>query len=410
MDNIAGAPVEGRNFFGRELEVTRLTDILGNDDILLLGPRRIGKTSIARAVMQKVRADGWRSIEINVASCIDERGFLEKLDTALRPELASLGSKVSNTISAALASITSRIKSIKLSVPGVAGVGVEIVGDTTEEWTKVGCEVLQLIAQVEQRWLIYIDELPIMLFNIMRADPVTGVQRVRRFLDWFRNDVRGLPGAQSVRWLVSGSIGLDTLVQQHGMADTINSLSHQGLPAFKDEVAVDMLMVLAGRYQMAFHTEDARSMVDAIKWSQPYYLQTAFHHLRSLMAASPGSAASTLIDAAIETMVQPGSDNDFHHWISRLEQQLDRASAGHAIALLNFAANDALGVRPEALLHIVEERLPGVLPEDARRIFINLRDILERDAYWWPDENSGNKRYRFRLEPLRRWWMRRNTL
>lgn len=402
--------MEGRNFFGRELEVMRLTDILANDDILLLGPRRIGKTSIGRAVMQKVRADGWRSVEINVASCIDERAFLEKLDSALRPELASLGAKVTSTISAALASVASRIKSIKLSVPCAAGVGVEIAEGATEEWTKVGCEVLQLIAQVEQRWLIYIDELPIMLFNIMRSDPVTGVQRVRRFLDWFRNDVRGLPGAQSVRWLVSGSIGLDTLVQQHGMADTINSLSHQGLPAFKDEVAVGMLMALAGRYQMAFHEDDARSMVDAIKWSQPYYLQTAFHHLRSLMVANPGIGAGTLIDAAIETMVQPGSDNDFHHWITRLEQQLDRASAGHAIALLNFAANDPLGVRPEALLNIIEERLPSVLPEDARRIFINLRDILERDAYWWPDEKSGNKRYRFRLEPLRRWWMRRNTL
>ena len=410
MDNIAGAPVEGGNFFGRELEVTRLTDILANDDILLLGPRRIGKTSIARAVMQKVRADGWRSIEINVASCIDERGFLEKLDAALRPELASLGAKVTGTISAALASVASRIKSVKLSVPGAAGVGLEIAEGATEEWTKVGCEVLQLIAQVEQRWLIYIDELPIMLFNIMRADPVTGVQRVRRFLDWFRNDVRGLPGAQSVRWLVSGSIGLDTLVQQHGMADTINSLSHQGLPAFKDEVAVGMLMALASRYQLAFHQDDARSMVDAIKWSQPYYLQTAFHHLRSLMAANPASGANTLINAAIEMMVQPGSDNDFHHWIIRLEQQLDRASAGHAIALLNFAANDVLGVKPEALLNIIEERLPSVLPEDARRIFINLRDILERDAYWWPDDSSGNKRYRFRLEPLRRWWMRRNTL
>lgn len=410
MDNIAGAPVEGRNFFGREREVTRLTDILLNDDILLLGPRRIGKTSIARAVMQKVRADGWRSIEINVASCIDELGFLEKLDNALRPELASLGVKVGSTISAALASVASRIKSIKLSVPGAAGIGVEIAGDTMEEWTKVGCEVLQLIAQVEQWWLIYIDELPIMLFNIMRADPVAGVQRVRRFLDWFRNDVRGLPGAQSVRWFVSGSIGLDTLVQQHGMADSINSLSHQGLPAFKDEVAVDMLMALAGRYQLALHADDARSMVDAIKWSQPYYLQTAFHHLRSLMAAHPGSGASTLIDAAVEIMVQPGSDNDFHHWIARLEQQLDHASAAHAIALLHVAANDVLGARPEALLHIIEERLPHLLPEDARRIFVNLRDILERDAYWWPDVSSGSKRYRFRLEPLRRWWIRRNAL
>lgn len=97
------------------------------------------------------------------------------------------------------------------------------------DWTKVACDLLRLIVQAEQRWLIYVDELPILLFNIIRNDPQTGVQRVRRFLDWFRNDVRALPDARQVRWLVSGSVGLDTLVQQHGMADTINSMRHQTL-------------------------------------------------------------------------------------------------------------------------------------------------------------------------------------
>ena len=48
--------------------------------------------------------------------------------------------------------------------------------------------------------------------------------------------------------------------------------------------------------------------------------------------------------------------------------------------------------------------------EESMRAFVILRDILQRDAYWWPDESSGHKRYRFRLEPLRRWWLRRNSL
>ena len=48
MDNIAGSPVEGKNFFGRNDIAQRLREILDHDDILLLGPRRIGKTSLAR--------------------------------------------------------------------------------------------------------------------------------------------------------------------------------------------------------------------------------------------------------------------------------------------------------------------------------------------------------------------------
>lgn len=410
MNNIAGTPVEGENFFGRDTEAARLAEILSNDDILLLGPRRIGKTSIARAVMKIVRDDQWRAIEINVASCTDERGFLDKLNSAVTPEMATLGNKITSAVSNALGALGSRIKSIRLPIPGAGPLGVDLNETAAEEWTEVGSEVLQLLAQVEQRWLIYVDELPIMLFNIIRNDPQSGVQRVRRFLDWFRNDVRALPGAHSVHWLISGSVGLDTLVQQHGMADTINSLSHQSLAAFKVPVAIDMLDKLAQRYSIPLSPADTRAIVDAVQWPQPYYLQTAFHHLRSLMSANAGATASSLIAEAIDIMVQPGADNDFHHWEQRLDLQLGRNDAAHALAMLNLAAQDPAGARPELLLATLEGRMPNVTPEDARRTFISLRDILERDAYWWADFSSGAKRYRFRLEPLRRWWLRRDTL
>ena len=84
MDNIAGSPVEGANFFGRSAVAQDLWDTLQNDDILLLGPRRIGKTSAARAVMTLARDSGWKAIEINVAACVDEKGFLDKLGAELK--------------------------------------------------------------------------------------------------------------------------------------------------------------------------------------------------------------------------------------------------------------------------------------------------------------------------------------
>ena len=407
MDNIAGSPVEGINFFGRAAETAHLVSILEHDDILLLGPRRIGKTSIARAVMAQVRDMGWRALEISVASCLDERAFLEKLDAALTPELTSPGSKISSAVAGAIGAAVNRIKSIK-----VAGtVGLELNSAATEEdWTQIGTEVLRLIGQTEQRWLIYVDELPIMLFNIIQNDPTTGVQRVRRFLDWFRNDVRAQPGAQMVRWLISGSVGLDTLVQQHGMADTINSLNHQSLAAFKDTVAINLLRQLATSYNIALTPADMRTMIEAIQWPQPYYVQKAFSHLRTLLIANPEASPSTLVTAAIDYMLEPGADNDFHHWETRLEQQLSRSAAAHALALLRSAAKNPQGEQPEILVDVLAARMQNAEREEVESVFKNLRDILQRDAYWWPDESSGVKRYRFRLEPLRRWWVRRGEL
>lgn len=411
MENIAGSPVEGENFYGRASVVEHLKDILTNDDILLLGPRRIGKTSTARAVMTAVKNQGWRAIEINVASCIDERGFLNKLETALKPELASLSERALSAIGEAFGKVGGRIKSVKIPVPGSGTIGVELNDGETEDWTKVASDLLHLIAQADERWLIYVDELPILLFTIIRNDPQAGVQRVRRFLDWFRNDVRALPDSHKVRWLISGSVGLDTLVQEHGMADTINSLSHQGLAAFSDEVAIAMLGELADSYKIMLTTDDKQHIVSAVHWPQPYYLQMAFHHLRVLMAADNTASPASLVEQAIDNMIQPGADNDFHHWEQRLALQLSRADANHALALLNHAAPTADGARAESLLAILHERMgDAITTEEAKRTFIRLRDILLRDAYWWADESSGAKRYRFRLEPLRRWWLRRDTL
>ncbi len=410
MDNIAGSPVEGGNFYGRAEVVARLREILANDDILLLGPRRIGKTSTARAVMAAVRAEGWRAIEVNVASCTNEREFLDKLEAALKPELASFSGKTMSAIGDAFGKVGGRIKSVKIPVPGAGSVGVELGDGEAEDWTKVASDVLHLIAHADERWLIYVDELPIMLFNIIRNDPQNGVSRVRRFLDWFRNDVRALPDVRKVRWLVSGSVGLDTLVQEHGMADTINSMSHQGLAAYSDDVAIAMLAELATSYKIELSDDDARHIVAAVQWPQPYYLQMAFHHLRVLMAEHPDDSPLSLIEQAMDIMVQPGADNDFHHWEQRLGLQLCRTDADHALALLNLAARDPIGARAENLLDIVHERMSNATPDEAKRTFIRLRDILLRDAYWCAEETSGVKRYRFRLEPLRRWWLRRDTL
>ncbi|WP_397454697.1 hypothetical protein AB3472_20125 [Pseudomonas lurida] len=410
MRNIAGSPVEGTNFFGRTIEVDRLRETLNNDDVLLLGPRRIGKTSIARAVMKKAKDSGWKAIEINVASCTDEKGFLQKLDAAIVPELASLTFKAKGAIVDAFRNTTGRIKSINIPIPGAGGFGVELGDVASEEWTSVGSDVLKLIAEADENWLIYIDELPILLFNIIRQDPTSGLLRVRRFLDWFRNDVRAIPGSNKVRWLVSGSVGLDTLVQQHGMADTINSLNHMTLEAFEEDVAIEMLIKLGSSYSLDIDESSARSITNAVLWLQPYYLQSAFNHLRGLRILRPEASIEDLVADAVGRMSEPGGDNDFHHWEQRLTFQLPGNDAAYAGLMLNAAARDTRGECPEVILEELEKKMDGMSTQEVRKKFISLRDILIRDAYWWADESSGEKRYRFRLEPLRQWWLMRDTL
>ena len=333
MRNIAGSPVEGENFFGREQELPRLVSLIEDHDILLLGPRRIGKTSIGRALMAAVGRKGWQSAEVNVAACTDERGFVEKLAAALRPALSSLAVRAGSGLQDLWAGIMGRIKHIKLSAPGAGGLEVQLQQPSeAEDWTQVASELLRLLGKADSPWLIYVDELPIFLFTLIERDPQHGVARVRRFLDWFRNDVRNMQDYARVRWLVSGSIGLDTLVQNHGMADTINSLKHEGLEEFSPNKALELLQALHQTYPLGLSNEHLLLAVNEVQWRQPYYLQQVFHHLRQTDAAA--QTGEQRVQTAVNKLAAPGNDNDFHHWETRLTKQMGTTDAAHARALL----------------------------------------------------------------------------
>lgn len=414
MKNIVGSPVEDGDFFGREAEVAGFVDLLlqGND-ILLLGPRRIGKTSVGRAVMRTLTSRDWQVIELNVATCLDETGFVRKLGQAIREHTQSDAGKLVESVREGVSGWLHRIEGIEASIPGIAKGGLKLRPAEVLDWTEPATGLLQLLAGQQRRWLIYIDELPIFLHTLIRSDATNGVARVRRFLDWFRNDVRALPGGQELRWFVTGSVGLDTLVQRHGMADTINSLKHEYLPPFDRLRAQAMLRALAGTHDLPWDEQAAERMIEAVHWLQPYYLQLLFSGMRQLGMHSPPADATALlplIEQAAARLTSPEVDNDFQHWEQRLTLQLDEPDAGHARALLTLAAQSRDGARAQSLLVEIQGRLPNLDTDRQRQKFYELRDILLRDGYWQANGEGAARRYRFNLEPLRRWWARRQAL
>ncbi len=408
MDNIAGLPVEGKNFFGRELEVRGLLESLQQHDVLLLGARRIGKTSLARRVMVLAKEGEWLVVEVNVAACKNEAEVLTRLNTSL----ASVVSPTLSKIKSSAGKVISRLPlPDKLTVRHPEGISYELglSGRAPGDWTASADTLFQLLGQATPRLLVYIDELPIFLFNLIKQDKENGVARVRRFLDWFRNDLRGASGTGTVRWLLTGSVGLDNLVQQHGMADTINTLRHKNLDPFSASEAIAFLQILAANYNASLSTAEALAAVNVLRWPQPYYLQLFFHEWRDLGMAPVGTDPQSWAEQIMQQMTA-SANNDFQHWEERLSIQLSPTDAGLAQTLLDHSSHAPQGGRAETLFAFLHEQMPHASDREARQTFSRLRDVLVRDAYWFADESSGDKYYRFCLEPLRRWWARRNSL
>ena len=59
MDLQAGKPVHGKDLIGREKEIRELIYLLkGGQSIVLIAPRRFGKTSLIMEVMKRMKKEG----------------------------------------------------------------------------------------------------------------------------------------------------------------------------------------------------------------------------------------------------------------------------------------------------------------------------------------------------------------
>ena len=74
-----GSPVTGDDFFDRESEQRQIWEYLRGDDLLLLAPRRIGKTSLMFRLRDTANTRGVEAAYLSVAGANDEVGFVRKL-------------------------------------------------------------------------------------------------------------------------------------------------------------------------------------------------------------------------------------------------------------------------------------------------------------------------------------------
>ena len=77
VSNKIGPPVEGNDFFGREKEIRLANKLLDRGHSLLLSaPRRIGKSSLAKKLIDEKKKQGWKCVYIDLEETDSEDGFL----------------------------------------------------------------------------------------------------------------------------------------------------------------------------------------------------------------------------------------------------------------------------------------------------------------------------------------------
>src|SRR5260370_21057367 len=79
-----GRLAEGDAFFDREDVMGRAWDVLETSNLLLLAPRRVGKSSLLNRMREDGRARGFNTLYLSVPDAEDELDFIKRLMRAFR--------------------------------------------------------------------------------------------------------------------------------------------------------------------------------------------------------------------------------------------------------------------------------------------------------------------------------------
>lgn len=387
LENVIGKPVVDQNFFGRDAELQELQAITEREHVLLLAPRRVGKTSLLQALVRRVDNDGSAiGVYVSVAAATNESQFVQAVTNAIYA--TGHGRKLKRGLVARALGLGRGVKSVK-----IAGSGVDLE-TRAHPWQDDADRAFEPVFASELPLLILIDELPLLVLALANADP-SGA-RARAFLQWFRNLRQHPRGAAMLRFVLAGSIGLDNVTRRHRLTDTINDLRVLPLGPFPLAVADEFLHQLAASYELELGAELRGAICSTAEWLIPYHLQVVFSALRDVVGESRPTIET--IEAAIETLLDRRVY--FSYWDERLYESLGAPMDSVARVLLSICAREPDGAIPGAM----NQSIAGLLvdPDERARTLKWLADVLSNDGYLI----EQNGRWRFRSGLLRRYWVR----
>lgn len=392
VTNRVGPPVTGEDFFGRLGELEQCWQFLASDHLLLLAPRRVGKTSLMLKLRADARARGFECAYLSSADALDEAAFVRRLYEAVG-ELAVWRGTWQRLAEGPVGQLFRDVQKIE-----VGGFSVELDQSHDGKWALMGEKLAKALDQQDGPCLLLVDEVPVFVLTLLRQDP--SGERARQFLNWFRALRQRSELSGSLRWLLAGSIGLDTVAARLNLGDTINDLHIVHLGPFAREVADALLAELSRTHALGVPEAVRAYIIGRVGWTIPFYLQLVFSELRG---RCNGAVAVEDVERVFEDLLRPAKRAYFDYWRQRLDQELGKPDADHAVTLLNACAADPSGASRSSLSQCLAGQIRNTAQRKEKLRY--LLDVLEGDGYLVEDGGTG--RLRFCSPLLREYWAQR---
>ena len=368
-----GSPVVGEDFFGREVELRKAESLIRDNNLMLAAPRRVGKTSFARRLIDTLSSKGWNTIFID----LEEITSIDHFFNAFYGELVKLPE--TKAVEKVKAKMKKWLSGVELSTTGLPVKAMVKMESSDNNDFK---DLADILNTLDNHTLIVFDELTVLLKSL--SDKNDNEQAVRMFLNQFR--AMRSATSEKCSWLICSSVGVRNFTTQHNLSDTIYDVADFELGAFSDEEATKFVSTLAESIGIEADAKIKRYILDKIGWNIPFFIQLLLSRL------PVGEIAKADVDDAYGHLLQTGS---FDTWHERLNIEYGNNKDVAKLILKYLCVNVDGKTRDEIYNHIYA-KMPS-FEDDEMGLLLR---ALMTDGYLVKD----GEQYKFRSPLLRDYW------
>ncbi len=390
--------VDGDRFFDRVVELDALEErVREGTHTLLTAQRRMGKTSLVRELLRRLAESGeFDTVFVDLEAAMDPADAVAEIGVQARP-LGGAWDRIKGSFANVLREAGDRFEEL-----AVADMRVRLrAGIDAGNWPQRGDAIFSALASDDKPVVLAVDELPILVSRLLKDGTgivtTQGRQSADEFLSWLRRN--GQTHRRQVTMLLSGSVGLEPLLEQAGLSAHANIYSAYDLRPWSEDTAAACLAELAGTYGIGLPPEVGEDMCRRLRCCIPHHVQMFFDKLHEHLRHE-GRRNATTDDGErvyLHEMLSVRGQADLQHYEGRLQTVLGKSGYPVALEILSATAvegrleRDTLELYP---VHFAAQEEVGAPSVEG------VLHVLEHDGYL---EREGGG-YRFVSGLLEDWW------
>ncbi len=392
--SLVGQIPDPDELYGREDFINHLWQLIDGNNILLLAPRRFGKSGVMRHVLLRPHANYLPlSFELEDVDSPEEFVWRVTRELLRHDIFKSLLSKAKRLPKALAGWVKANFDEAEFE-----GAKIKFKEDIKEDWREAAKRMLAELEKADKTIIFLFDEFPAMLDRLIEKQ---GESVARDFLAWFRTiRMEQKDVLRRHRFIVAGSVGIDQILRKLGAADKLVDFARLTVEPLDSTTAHKLASDLGRSLSVNCNDAILSRLFALIGAPVPYFI----HIFMSQIAQLPRTERTELTVADLdwiykERVLGPTCRHYFNHYSSRL-QRYGKTGEKAALAVLRAVASQERISRP-ALFDIYRKARGRTASDQA---FDELMADLEYE--WYLRLDTDTNEFHFRLKIMQDWWRR----